>query len=559
MASRRLVTAIAATATTLALVTAGCGGGSKPKAAGNAASGGTGATATPPATPDGVATAFLAAWAAGDYKKAASFTDDPAKAEPRLTSVMKSLAPKSVELKLGASSPAPANATPSPGATPAPAATRFQFNVADTFDGDLKWQYSSQMSVFNAVGATPPLVHWSSAVINPQLGAAANLKATPPAVPVADDKGVVLTAANHPSLARIISQLSTARPANGGVAASLQIQFVDANTGNPIADTPPVQLGPPGATSGLQIASTLDDKIQTAAEQALQAYPESGMVVIQPSTGNVLAIASNSKTTAGLAYHATRAPGSTFKTITAAALLQAGMKTSDPAECTPTAKVGTQTYHNDEGLKDGFSGATLLTAYEQSCNTSFVNIVMQHNLSLSALSQEAHDFFGMNQPWDLGVGQATYCTAGNQQVPPADGKERLAAEAFGQGNITMCPLTMASVAATVATGQFKQPLLIPGQQPAATAQPLPADVDANLKTLMQGVIANGTATSLKGISPTLGAKTGSAEPNSKDVTDSWMIAMDPAKDIAVGALVLNGGFGNEKAGPAIAAMLKKIG
>jgi hypothetical protein len=573
MASRRIVTAIAATATALALVTAGCsGGGSKPKASSAASGGASGAPGTTggPPTPDSVATAFLAAWAAGDYKKAASFTDDPAKAEPRLAAVMKSLAPKTIELKLGAetapSTPTspPSTASPTPGATttgtaPASNATHYSFNVVDTFDGDLKWTYTSVLGVVPAAGSTPPLVHWASAVINPQLSGASNLKATPPSVPVADDKGVVLTAQNHPSLAGVIQKLSTARPASGGgPAPSLQIQFVDNNTGNPITGTTPIQLGVPGSTNGLQLASTLDDKIQTAAEQALAAYPESGMVVIQPSTGNVLAIASNSKTVAGLAYHATRAPGSTFKTISAAALLQSGMKPSDGADCSPTAKVGTQTYHNDEGLKDGFSGATLTTAYEKSCNTSFVNS-RTHLKGLDALSNEAKNFFGMNQPWDMGVGSATYCTAGKEQVPAADGDERFGAEMFGQGNITMCPLTMASVAATVSSGTFKQPVLIPGQQAAATAQPLPADVDANLKTLMQGVITNGTATSLQGISPTLGAKTGSAEPNSKDVTDSWMIAMDPSKDVAVAALVLNGGFGNAKAGPAIADMLKKTG
>jgi hypothetical protein len=560
-----MVTAIAASATALALVTAGCsGGGSKPKASSGAASGGASGATDGPATPDSVATAFLAAWQAGDYKKAASFTDDPAKAEPRLASVMKSLAPKSIDLKLGAAT-APSTPTAPPSVTgtataAAPAATRYSFNVVDTFDADLKWTYSSTLGVIPASGSTPPLVHWSSAVINPQLGAAANLKATPPAVPVADDKGVVLTAQNHPSLARVIQQLSTARPssAGNGPAPSLQIQFVDNNTGTPIADSTPIQLGVPGAANGLQLASTLDDKIQTAAEQALAAYPESGMVVIQPSTGNVLAIASNSKTVAGLAYHATRAPGSTFKTISAAALLQSGMKPTDTADCTPVAKVGTQNYHNDEGLKNGFAGATLTTAYEQSCNTSFVNSRTRLK-GLDALSNEAKNFFGMNQPWDMGVGSATYCTVGSQQVPPADGDERFGAEMFGQGNITMCPLTMASVAATVASGTFKQPVLIPGQQATATAQPLPADVDANLKTLMQGVITNGTAISLQGISPTLGAKTGSAEPNSKDVTDSWMIAMDPSKDVAVAALVLNGGFGNAKAGPAIATMLKSTG
>ena len=221
--------------------------------------------------------------------------------------------------------------------------------------------------------------------------------------------------------------------------------------------------------------------------------------------------------------------------------------------------MGTEVYHNDEGLANGFTGANLLSAYEQSCNTSFVNATIGRNLGLDSLSKTAHDYYGMDQPWDMGVGSATYCTGGSQQVPAADTHSLLAASAFGQGKITMCPLTMASVAATVATGQFHQPILIPGYQAPAKAQPLPATVDANLQTMMRGVITNGTATSLAGIAPTLGAKTGSAEPNSTDKTDSWMIAMDPQHDIAVSALVLNAGFGNSAAGPAIAAMMKAAG
>ena len=84
-------------------------------------------------------------------------------------------------------------------------------------------------------------------------------------------------------------------------------------------------------------------------------------------------------------------------------------------------------------------------------------------------------------------------------------------------------------------------------------------MDSNLQYLMQHVITNGTATSLGEISQTLGAKTGSAEHDGQSTTDSWMIAMDPKQDIAVCAVVLNGGFGNSKAGPEIASMMKAAG
>lgn len=507
------------------------------------------ATGAAPTTPDAVAKDFLAAWASGDYTRAGSLTDDAAAAGPRLQAVMKSLNPKSTQLTLGSQIPAT-------GTTP-DTATRYNVNVVDTFDDDLKWVYTTTVAVVPATGAsTTPLVHWSSAVIHPQLGAQANLTATPPPATVVDDAGLPLRASDHPSLATVLARLATAKPSGGAAPTALQISFVDAKTGAPIGGPDPIELGTaPGGTAS-QISSTLDVRVQTAAEHALTAYPNSGMVVIKPSTGGVLAMASNSQSTAGLAYHALRAPGSTFKTVTTAALLQTGLKPSDPAPCPATSTVGSQTYHNDEGLKDGYPNATLTDAYEQSCNTSYVGL--RNRLSgLDALEKEAKSQFGLNQPWDMGLDSATYCTAGSEQVPAADGQERFAAETFGQGDITMCPLTMASVAATVANGGFKQPILLPGQKQ-VTATPLPAAVDKDLKTLMRGVITEGTATSLRGISPTLGAKTGTAERQNED-PDSWMIAMDPQHDIAVACVVLNGGFGDAKAGPAIRAMLNGIG
>jgi len=474
---------------------------------------------------------------------------------------MKSLNPKSAQLTLGSLIPA----------TGGGSATRFNVSVVDTFDGGLQWSYNTILSVVPAAGAgtantastpgtpttaTTPLVHWSSAVIHPQLGAQANLIATPPPATVVDDTGLPLQPSDHPSLASVITRLATAKRPEAQTPTALQITFVDANTGAPIAGPQPVELGPPQSGTASQIPSTLDARVQTAAEHALAAYPDSGMVVIKPSTGGVLAMAGNSQSTAGLAYHALRAPGSTFKTITTAALLQTGLTPSDPAPCPATSTVGSQTYHNDEGLKNGYPNATLADAFEQSCNTSYVGL--RNRLSgLGALQNEAKTQFGLNQPWDMGLGSATYCTAGTEQVPAADGQERFAAEAFGQGDITMCPLTMASVAATVATGTFRQPILLPGQKQ-VTATPLPASVDKDLKTLMRGVITEGTATSLRGISPTLGAKTGTAERQNEN-PDSWMIAMDPQHDIAVACVVLNGGFGDSKAGPAIKAMLGGIG
>src|SRR5947209_14634639 len=118
MGSRRTLLAIAALATSLAVVTAGCSGGSsKPKSVSGAQTN----TSVGASPTDAVAAAFLAAWQSGDYTKAGSLTDLPDKAGPRLKAVMESLAPKSIVLKLGSQVNAPnsgGSSSPSGSATP---------------------------------------------------------------------------------------------------------------------------------------------------------------------------------------------------------------------------------------------------------------------------------------------------------------------------------------------------------------------------------------------------------------------------------------------------------
>src|SRR5437868_863344 len=91
--------------TVAALVSvSGCGlfGGSSSKSSGGASSTGpAGAAQTSSAAtqnPQTVAQAFLDAWAAGDWHKAASFTDAPDQAEAGLKAEMTALAPKKITL-----------------------------------------------------------------------------------------------------------------------------------------------------------------------------------------------------------------------------------------------------------------------------------------------------------------------------------------------------------------------------------------------------------------------------------------------------------------------------
>jgi cell division protein FtsI/penicillin-binding protein 2 len=184
-----------------------------------------------------------------------------------------------------------------------------------------------------------------------------------------------------------------------------------------------------------------------------------------------------------------------------------------------------------------------MTDFAQSCNNAFTS---QYEHLSGALASTAKEYYGLNQKWDIGISgiSASYFNA-----PASASGAELAQEAFGQGALQASPLAMASVAATVDTGTFEQPILVPGTK-RVTATPLPAATDADLKAMMRAVVTDGTAAGL-GFGPTVYAKTGTADIQNQGKPNSWLVAFDPAQDLAVGCLVLDAGYGAQYAAPEV--------
>jgi cell division protein FtsI/penicillin-binding protein 2 len=275
----------------------------------------------------------------------------------------------------------------------------------------------------------------------------------------------------------------------------------------------------------------------------------SSMVVIQPSTGKILAIANNAGFN-DFALTAQVAPGSTMKVITSTALFNTGaLSASSSVACPQTYTVQGIPYHNDNN--ENLPASTpFITDFAQSCNNAF-STQWPHLSGL--LASTAKNYYGLNQNWNIGINglSASYFNA-----PASASGSELAQEAFGEGELTASPIAMASVAATVDTGTFKQPILVPGAKQ-VTASALPANTDAQLKQLMQAVVTSGTAASI-GFGPGVYAKTGTADIKGQEQPNSWLIAFDPAKDIAAACLVVNAGYGAQFAGPEVKAFLDKV-
>jgi cell division protein FtsI/penicillin-binding protein 2 len=236
-----------------------------------------------------------------------------------------------------------------------------------------------------------------------------------------------------------------------------------------------------------------------------------------------------------------------MKVITSTALFNAGTITpQSPVACPPTYTIQGITYHNDQKESEP-AGTPFITDFAQSCNNAFTT--QEPNL-YGKLASTAKDYYGLNQDWDIGIGglSASYFNA-----PATASGSELAQEAFGEGQLTASPIAMASVAATVDYGSFKQPILVPGTKQ-VTATALPASTDTYMKEMMRAVVTEGTANGI-GFGPDVYAKTGTADIKGQEQPNSWLIAFDPDDDIAVADLVLNAGYGAQFAGPEVKQFL----
>jgi cell division protein FtsI/penicillin-binding protein 2 len=304
---------------------------------------------------------------------------------------------------------------------------------------------------------------------------------------------------------------------------------------------------------GTDLRITLDPRMQTRAEDLLAGVPGvSALVAIRPSTGEVLA-AANGPANDGLnaATYGRYAPGSTFKVVTALALLRSGLTPDSPVSCPATTVVDGKTFKNyDDYPSSSLGRVPLREAFAQSCNTAMIEA--SRELGDRGLA-DAAAALGLGVDHDLG-----FPAYFGQVPPPASDTER-AADAIGQGKVLASPLAMAAVAASVQAGEAVLPRLVTDhevdqQQP---SEPLTAQEATRLRDLMRGVVTGGSGSVLAGI-PGVRAKTGTAEFGEPDAsgslpTHAWMIA--GRGDLAVAVFVERGESGSRTAGPVLRGFL----
>ncbi|MFF0607145.1 penicillin-binding transpeptidase domain-containing protein [Nocardia tengchongensis] len=277
---------------------------------------------------------------------------------------------------------------------------------------------------------------------------------------------------------------------------------------------------------------SVDRYVQNSAQRAVDARTEQAMmVVVQPSTGAILAVAQNEAADKDGPVAATGLypPGSTFKTVTAAAAMTAGLATPDTVvPCPSQIVVGERTIPNYDLFSVG--SVAMATAYERSCNTSFAKL---------ASELEGDDLRTAAAALGLGL---DYTIAGlptaSGSVPADHDLVQRAEDGIGQGKVLASPFGMALVAATVAHGSAPVPYLIAGHQTQVSGDrpQLKPEVIDGLRLMMRKVVLGGTAERIVDQGEVYG-KTGEAEVDGG--SHSWFIGY--RGDLAWATLVVRGG------------------
>jgi penicillin-binding protein 2 len=356
---------------------------------------------------------------------------------------------------------------------------------------------------------------------------------------------------------------------------------------------------------GNDIVTTIDAHVQAIAEQELAAAIQSAhgvwdsetqeygkadsgaVAVVDVNTGAVVALASypnydpnvwtggiDPKVYAQLtsaaagtplinrAYQGMYPPGSTFKAITTAAMLQDGFPAQGTYDCSTSFAIGNQVFHNFEG--EAFGPITLKQAIEVSCDTVFYQAAYQMWVHDGGNKPVAHPSDPVQTlALELGLGhrtgldlpgespglvqtrqeklaawqanKATWCARGQNGYPdiaatdPARAAylKQIAAEncqdgyaflpgdavleAIGQGGVEATPLQLASAYASIANGgtvyrpHLLKAVLSPGGKVLSTYQPqVVRHVDISpaargfILNALEGVAQEGTASGVYG-------------------------------------------------------------
>ena len=331
-------------------------------------------------------------------------------------------------------------------------------------------------------------------------------------------------------------------------------------------------------TTTAEEATTLLPELQQLANELLKGHKGS-IIAIRPSTGEVICLATNSPEGPNndLAIATAYAPGSTFKTAQALTFLSEGIIKADTKQTCFGA-------FREENIKvkchKHASPLMLRSAIANSCNTfflkSFKDMIGNKGKygSFDVAIEKWHSYMksmglggplGIDMPGEKG---GLLPTSNYLARRYRNGWRPLTIiwTGMGQGDITVTPLQLCNLAASIANrGYFYTPHI----RPNTPENPLPKRFLERHQTLvsadaytpviegMRNVVTWGTARAINTKEFSICGKTGTVENEGKD--HSAFIAFAPMNNpqIAISVFIENAGFGADVAAPMAAKIIHK--
>lgn len=470
--------------------------------------------------PGEVAWDFLLAVDRRDPVAASRLTDRPEVADAGLRGVFKGLPVTKVATRLGEVEADGDVATA-------------EFDVTWTLSGERRWSYTSALKLRRIDGRW--WVRWTPTVVHPKLAEGQRLKlirssSEGPAVVDADGEPLLVwrsgwaraaSEGRAGALLGAMAQLVEQRPGQRG---SWSVVVVD-EAGKRVRT-----VHGRAAKTRPPLVATVRARVQDAADRAIEAGPgRAVLVVIEPSTGGILAVAQGPGASPKAALSGLFPPGSTFKIATATAALRRGLRPDSSVSCPGTDTIGTRTIRNDDGFD--LDEVPLRTAFARSCNTTFARIAGEAGADELA---NAASSLGLNADFDIPGLTTEAGVAGST----ADRALRVE-QGIGQGDVRASPFGVALMSATVASGRAVTPKLwrdLDTSVNTGYAAPSAAETAA-LRTMMRAVVTSGTGGALIGFGAVHG-KTGTAEVDG-DAAHGWFTGY--RGDMAFAVLVENAG------------------
>ncbi|MDD6032913.1 MAG: penicillin-binding protein 2 [Oscillospiraceae bacterium] len=333
------------------------------------------------------------------------------------------------------------------------------------------------------------------------------------------------------------------------------------------------------------IVLTLNRQIQAIVEQAGQELLKKGaIVVMDPYSGEIVASASfpsfsplhleeavtdteNSPmiNRALLPYSV----GSTFKVVTAAAALEAGIPLTETAECKGWINVSGQIFRCH--LRSGHGELDMLDAMKESCNPYFIRLGLTVGGSVLL---EMTERFGFGQQVTLAEGLSVSAGTLPDEASLAS-PAAVANLSFGQGELTASPVQIARMMSAVVNGGWLiTPRLVLGetdgtviQRQAASLKKriLEPEIAAQLQTFLIHCVMvsegqNALPQSVTAGGKTATAQTGRWDKDGNELEHGWFAGFFPAVNPSYAVVVLSedSGFGNATAAPVFARIADEV-